>query len=284
MWRTTSLALVALSCGTRSSLHGSRMTPAPLLGGRGSLVDLPPAGDARSDVLADGWPVWVVHHRDGTAMVLSAVAPPHASSASTLFAGRVQLVRWLPSARRFLAGDVLYDEYGRVLGYASDDGCVTDCPRVVDPALEERDLDRFLAVAAFGGMIVDELQPSRPRDEAPWWVDWDRDVHAAHELAVARDDVTLAANVSLTDAMHLPLGSYAIVAASIVQSTSAAPRLCADSPKCATCDAGSPRAFGIANVASERAAVHAESGTILVRREPTGLAVIATSRAGACTQ
>lgn len=282
MWRTTAFAL-ALACGDHYALHGSHPAPAPRLGGRGSIVELPVAGEARGDVLGDGWPVWVVHHADGTALVLSAVAPPHARSAETLFAGRAQLVRWLPAARRFIAGDVMYDEYGRVLGYASDDACVTDCPHVVDPALEERDLDRFSAVVTFGRMIVEELEPSRPPGAVPRWVDWDRDVHAARELAVGRDDVALAPAISATDAMHLPLGSYVIVAGSIVQSTSAPPRLCADSPRCASCDADSPLAFGIANVPLDRAAAHAESGTILVRREPTGLAVIATSRAGACS-
>ncbi len=287
MRRTTSLVLVLaglVSCGQHAALNGSRSGPMPRPGGRGSVVELPPVGEARSDVLADGWPVWVVHHADGTAMVLSAVAPPHGSSAETLFAGRADLVRWSRSTHRFVAGDVIYDEYGRVLGYASDVGCVEDCPRIVDPALEERDLDRFSAVVAFRRMIVDELQESPPRREVQQWVDWDRDVHAAHELAIGRDEITLAAAVTVTAAMHLPLGRYALVAASIVQSTGAAPRLCVDSPRCASCDASSPLAFGLARVSLDRDATHAESGTLLVRREATGLAVVATSRAGACTE
>jgi hypothetical protein len=281
MWRLTSLVLVA-ACGNPLALHGSQSASEPRLGGRGSIVDMPRAGEARGDVLGDGWPVWVVRHADGSATVLSAVARAHARSAETLFAGRAALVRWLPAVRRFVAGDVLYDEYGRVLGHASDDGCVTECPRVVDPALDERDLDRFNAVVAFERMIVDALEPSRSRDLAPPWVDFDRDVHARHELAVGHDDVSPAAAIGVADAMRLPLGSYAIVAGSIVQATSSAPRLCSDSPRCAACDASSPLAFGLARVSLDRAGEHAESGTILVRREPTGLAVIATSRAGAC--
>jgi hypothetical protein len=283
MWRTLLLVFALEACGDHYALHGSQPSAAPRLGGRGSLVDLPPAGAARNDVLGDGWPVWVVHHPDGTVMVLSAVAPAHTRSAEMLFAGRAQLVRWLPSTHRLVAGDVLYDEYGRVLGYASDDGCVSDCPRVVDPALEERDLDRFSAVVAFGHLTIDELEPSPPRREAPQWVDWDHEVHAAHELAIGRDDVTVSPAVSVVDAMHLPLGSYTTVAGSVVQSTSEPPRLCSDSPRCAACDDSSPLAFGVDTVSIDQAAVHAESGTILVRREPTGLAVIASSHARACT-
>jgi hypothetical protein len=283
MWRTMLLVLALEACGDHYALHGSQFSPAPRFSGRGSLVDVPSTGDARSDVLRDGWPVWVVHHTDGTVMVLSAVAPAHTRSADTLFAGRAQLVRWLPSNRRLVAGDVLYDEYGRVLGYASDDGCVADCPRVVDPAFEERDLDRFSAVASFGHMIIDDLEPSPPGREAAQWVDWDHDVHAAHELTIGLDEVTVAPAVTVVDAMHLPLGSYTIVAASVVQSTNAPPRLCSDSPRCAACDASSPLAFGVETVSIDHAAEHAESGTILVRREPTGLAVIASSHARACT-
>ncbi len=274
MRSVTVLVLAGLvACNSGYALHGSQASSARPPAGRGSIVALPPPGDARPDVLAEGWPVWVVRHGDGSATVVSAVGPSHLRA----------LVRWLPVTRRFLAGDVLYDEYGRVLGHATDDSCVTDCPRVVDPALDERNLDRFTAVVAFDHMIVDELVPSPSRD-APDWIDWDHDLdrdHAPHELAVGRDELSPVA-FGLADAMRVPIGSYATVAGSIVQSTSAAPRLCADTPHCAACDARSPLAFGVARSPVSEVAVHAESGTILVRREPTGLAVIATSRARAC--
>jgi len=280
MWRIVLVALAA--CGPSYALHGSQADPARPVAGRGSVVELPAGGAARGDVLRDGWPVWVVRHADGSASVLSAVAPPHRSSADALFASRSELVRWLPAARRFVAGAVVYDEYGRVIGHASDDDCTADCPRIVDPALDERDLDRFTATVAFGRMIVDELVPSRARSDTPDWVDWDRDPQVPRALAVGRDDQPPAAPLGVAAAMRLPLGSYAIVAGSIVQSTSAAPRICADSPRCAACDPSSPLALGVARRSVSQAAIHAESGTILVRREPTGLAVIATSRLGAC--
>ena len=245
------------------------------------MVELPAEGTARGDVLRDGWPVWVVRHDDGSTTVVSAVAPPHSGSAATLFASRAELVRWLPSTHRFVADDVAYDEYGRVLGHATDDGCIANCPRVVDPAFDQRDLDRFTAMVAFDKVIVDELVPARPIDDAPQWVDWDRQPPVTRVLAVGRDDRSPTA-VHVDEALHLPLGSYAIVAGSIVQSTSDAPRICADTPRCAACDPSSPLALGVARVTVDRPAVHAESGTILVHREATGLAVIATSRAGAC--
>jgi hypothetical protein len=281
MWSLTALALALAACNPGLALHGSHSSSVRPPGGRGSIVDLPPTGDARPDVLGSGWPVWVVRHGDGSATVVSAVAQPRPSSAS-----HGALVRWLPATRRFLAGDVLYDEYGRVLGYATDDSCVTDCPRVSDPALDERNLDRFTAVVAFERMIVDELVPAQPRDDAPDWIDWDRDIdrslHATRELAVGGDQVSPVA-FGLADALRVPLGSYAIIAASIVQSTTAAPHICADTPRCAACDASSPLAFGVPRSPVSEVAVHAESGTILIRREPTGLAVIATSRARACS-
>ncbi|HTR54701.1 MAG TPA: hypothetical protein VMJ10_28610 [Kofleriaceae bacterium] len=282
MWqRSLVLALAGLeSCASRYALHGSQSDPPRPLNDRGSLVDLPPAGAARSDVLRDGWPVWVVRHDDGSATVVSAVAP-RVVSAATLFAGRAALVRWLPTTRRFVADDVMYDEYGRVLGYASDDACIAGCPHVIDPAFGERDLDRFAAAVAFDRAVVDDFLPSPARDDAERWVDWDREPHAAHELAVGRDDVSPPA-IAVADATRIPLGDYAVVAGSIVQSTSAAPHICADSPRCAACEPESPLALGVPRVALDQPAIHATSGTILVRREPTGLAVIATSRAGEC--
>ena len=284
MSRTILLALAVGAvgaCGSSYVLHGSHSDPARPRSGRGSMVELPAEGTARGDVLRDGWPVWVVRHDDGSATVLNAVAPPHSRSAATLFASRAELVRWLPTTRRFVADDVAYDEYGRVLGHATDDSCVANCPRVIDPAFDQRDLDRFSAMVAFDKVIVDELVPSRPIDDAPEWIDWDRAAPIPRVLAVGPDDRSPAA-VQVGDALHLPFGSYAIVAGSIVQSTSAPPRICADTPRCAACDPDSPLALGVARVTVDRPAVHAESGTILVRREPTGLAVIATTRAGAC--
>jgi len=285
-WPRASLALAfALaaveSCGTHYALHGSAAEPARPPNGRGSVVDLPAAGAARPDVLGSGWPVWVVRHGDGSATVLSGVAPREASAA-TLFESRAALVRWLPAARRFVAGAVMYDEYGRVLGHASDEACVAECPRVIDPAFDERDLDRFAAAVAFDRLVIDELVPAPPRGDPAQWLDWDRELPDAHELAVGRDDVSPAA-FAVDDAMHIPVGAYAVIAGSIVRSTTAAPHICPDAPTCAACDASSPLALGVPPISIDQAADHATSGTILVRREPTGLAVIATSRAGACS-
>ena len=83
----------------------TRPTGLPLAGS--NVVELPPPGEAKAVFLADGTPVFVVAHQDGTASVIEA------------FSGHVpygmkKLVWWCPSARWFedpFHGSK-YDEYG----------------------------------------------------------------------------------------------------------------------------------------------------------------------------
>jgi hypothetical protein len=223
--------------------------------------------------------VWVVRHYDCGVTVASAVAT-HDRSAVTLFQPDGTLVAWVPGARQLLAEDVAYDERGRVVGYADDD-CWADCPRIVEPLPGERDLDTFEASVVGTDVVVGPRLAAPPAREVSRWVPYDRRPHSSRELDVPGER-RVADTIAIADALARPLGSYALVAGSIVQSSVESPHLCADDPHCGACDGDSPLAYGIPAVQVSSPTAHVESGTLLVRREPGGFTVIASSEAGAC--
>ena len=240
-------------------------------------MPLPPVGEARAATLADGWPVWVVHHEGGAVSVISGVAAARTRSASTLFAGPAAIVLWLPAARRFVAGDVAYDDRGRVLGYASEEPCLDECPHAVAKAPDERDLDRYDTTLALDRVYIGARDPAPAHVLVSHWVPWDQPEHAARELDLGADALAPAVSTAIADAATRPIGSYAIVTGSIVQSTTDVPRLCADTP---TCDDRAPRLLGVPAVPIDHATSHAHAATLLVRRDAAGLTLIATSPSG----
>jgi hypothetical protein len=82
-----------------------RTTPTTLSGS--DLVAVPPRGDTSAVFLADGRPVFVVHHEDGTVSVVDAFSTHRAW-------GVEELVVWCPSNRQFVewAHEAHFDEYG----------------------------------------------------------------------------------------------------------------------------------------------------------------------------
>ena len=88
-----------------------------------SVVPLPDRGDAVSLIADDGTPWWIVHHEDGTASALPAVTRISNTLGVESLAvdERGAIVRWRPNARRFEAGALAFDEYGRALTTGRDD-------------------------------------------------------------------------------------------------------------------------------------------------------------------
>ncbi|HEY1815179.1 MAG TPA: hypothetical protein VGG74_22685 [Kofleriaceae bacterium] len=267
------IALVA--CTHAIVLRGAPTPVAVEPGSRGTTLAMPRVGDAYGANLADGWPVWVIRHYDGTVTVASAVAT-HDRSAATLFQPDAALVAWVAGTRQLLAEDVAYDERGRAIGYADDD-CFGDCPHIVEPLPAERDLDTFEAAVVGNRIVVGPRVAAPPAREVSRWVAYDERPHASRELVVPGEQ-RVAEPIAMADALARPIGSYALVTGSIVQSTVETPHLCA----CGACDADSPLAYGIPAVQISAPTAHAESGTLLVRRDPGGFTVIASSDAGAC--
>ena len=224
--RTAIAVIIFSSCGNDLMLRGSTDAPPTTIDGRGTSLALPPIAQTRGAALADGWPVWLVRHDSGDVTVISAVAPQRSRSATTVFAGQSALVRWLPASRRLLADDILYDEYGRVLGYGADDFCLDGCPRIVEPAPDERDLDTFAVAVAGNGLRVYESRRSPAKPEVYRWVDWDHQSHIGREILARSDESFPAAPTTIADVLAHPLGTYAFVTGAIVQSTTDAPRLC----------------------------------------------------------
>lgn len=72
-------------------------------------LPLPPAGQARAEMLADGTPIWVVHEQGGEVMVLDARSPHDAW-------GLTALVQWCPSTGFIDARGNRFDARGRYLG------------------------------------------------------------------------------------------------------------------------------------------------------------------------
>jgi hypothetical protein len=71
------------------------------------VLDVPRAGEVAPVFLADGRPVFIVHHGDGTVSVVDAFS-------SHVQYGLKDLVAWCPSTRHFVevAHEARYDEFG----------------------------------------------------------------------------------------------------------------------------------------------------------------------------
>ena len=74
------------------------------------VVTVPPRGETSAVFLADGRPVFVVHHQDGTVSVVDAFSSHRAW-------GVEELNVWCPSTRQFVevAHEAHFDEYGRLV-------------------------------------------------------------------------------------------------------------------------------------------------------------------------
>jgi hypothetical protein len=89
----------------------------PTIGPEVARIPLPPAGEARSVLLDDGTPIWVVHHDDGTASAVPAIVPYRDDEQ---VAGLSSIVQWAPSGA--FHGPIVWDAWGRALtaGRAAD--------------------------------------------------------------------------------------------------------------------------------------------------------------------
>jgi hypothetical protein len=270
------LCLLALAaCSTPLVLQGSPSPPAPPPIHAEASLALPARGEVRSDVVSGGWPVWVIHHDDGRVSVLSGIAA-RARSGPTLFEPTAAIVRWFPHTRRLLGGDVVYDEHGHVLGYAQST-CTELCPRIAEPAPEERGLDTFDITLAPARIFTGALRKAPPGAD-PAWHDADRGEHVVTDIDPSPGELVPLAT-TIARALERPLGSYTVVRGSIVRTTVDEPHLCSAS---CTCTELSPRVLGVAAIAINKTAIDATPGTMLVRREPLGLVVVAMNHDGAC--
>jgi hypothetical protein len=229
-----------------------------------AMLDVPPIGDARGATLVDGWPVWVVRHADGTLDVFSAVVR-RVRSGATLFDGDRALVRWLPGERRFVAGDVTYDELGHAIAYVD--------PHELEQPDDTRDLDSFDYWPDGHRIAIGVWRPGAQHVRDPDWLPWDHEPHVAQEAPLLPGEREVTPPIAIGDAAAAPIGTYAIVRGALVQSTEAAPRVCG----CGGCAATAPLALDVRAITVSAHTDHAEPATMLVRREPSGLAVIATS-------
>jgi hypothetical protein len=206
-------------------------------------------------VLGNGWPVWVVHHQDDSVTIVSAVRVDAARTVAT--APRAEpsafMVTWLEEPRRFVSARIVYDEYGRALGYRSSMICLDECPRIEDQPRVVTDLDTFalsfdgrdLGSAAEGrrGSIgrgptrvdVHDLRRGIGRAASRQWIALRRRDAPDHDII---DPALPWPELSIEQARALHDGSYAIVTGRLVLSTRSEPALCGDpsaSNACAAC-------------------------------------------------
>lgn len=272
-----------------------------------SRVPRPARGGELSASLSNGFPVWVVHHADGTISVISAVAPARPKGGGFRrddVAAQVDrgLVSWIPGVRRFYSSGVLFDDRGHALGYANFDGCAGECTRIEDMPPLLRDLDTFRVRPQPDDIEVGQLVEGKSRRRAKSWLPWRRpaareeDMNAANSPAVRR--------TSLVDALALAEGQYAIVDGKTVRSTYHRPVIC-ESTKAGTCGTCGTEQLPLGGIiASDAAHIHsggwwknpgeykrdlrreyasAEPGTFLVRRQRDGFQIVAGVFRGICS-
>jgi hypothetical protein len=215
------------------------------------------------------------------------------------------LVSWIPGIRRFYAGGILFDERGRVLGYADFDGCAGECPRIQDMPLMLRDLDTFTVAARPGSDSVEvgQLVEGQERERAENWVPWRRAAARTEDMQAA--DAPTMPRGSPTAALSLREGSYVVVDGDVVRSTAAEPVICQTTTQPGTCGKCVGDRLQLAGIgASDAAHIHpdgfwrdpaqyfhdrgdvyveAEPGTFLVQRQGTGFLIVAGIFRGNCS-
>lgn len=303
-------ALLVLLCAcaevTTLRYQPSKTSIANVADDRGtSVVPRPARGGTIAATLADGFPVWVVHHHDGTITVVGGVAPVRPKGKSYIRddvsaqVGRY-LVSWIPGVRRFYASGILFDEYGKVLGFAELDGCAGECSRIEDMPQTLRDLDTSdVTPTTDNTLSVGALVEGDFRLRARTWLPWRR--------AANREDDMTAANTpasprrSLVDALKLADGQYATVDGETMRSTHGEPVICKTSNPCRACG---PERLPLVGITSSDAAhihrrgwwrdpseyrrdlkktyVEGQPGTFLVRRQGRGFQIVAGIFRGIC--
>lgn len=299
------LCVCACADVTVVSYRPSKITTGPIIGAHGrSFVARPPVGEAAAAVLADGFPVWVVPHTDGTVTVISAAAPPPPRNGRTYDGVSAQidqaLVAWLPGARQFHANGIAFDERGHVLGYTASGICFDECPKIQNMPQLLHDLDTFAVSFDSTTVEVRELVEGHPRKRADTFIPWQpatRD-HDLESLAVPTIP-----RLSLKAALALAEGRFAIVDGQTVRSSQARPVICEPAKgACGTCGPDRLELEGI--VASDAAHVHssgwwkdpadyhrslkrpyteAQPGTFLVQRQGAGFQIVAGNFRGICS-
>jgi hypothetical protein len=285
---------VAVACGSRHALmlHASPGAQVVKPDGGGAALTTPPAGEARGATLANGWPVWIVAHDDGTFSVLDAVVtrPHYPQPLTTPEPTEQAVVSWIPGVRRFRAGNVLFDDHGRALGYGDYDACLDACEQIEDQPKQLVSLDAFAVEPGPGVVRVGARISGAPREAAPAWLPWrradarDQDLHDAQRPPVPVR--------SLADAMAAPAGTYAIVEGQIVRSTMAEPIVCEMVGHLGWCEGCGPLQVPLAGVPGGEGAfatggtfVRGDIGLWLVRRDGRGFVLVAAGRYdGLCSQ
>ena len=270
-----------------------------------STVSRPARGGTLATTLADGFPVWVVHHHDGTITVVSGVAPVRPKGTGYLRddvsnqVGRY-LVSWIPGVRRFYSSGVLFDEYGTVLGYAEFDGCFGECARIEAMPKTLRDLDTFAVTTTPDDTLsVGALVEGAFRLRAQTWLPWRRPKQREEDMTAADSPVT--PRRSLREALAIADGHYAMVDGDTLRSTHAEPVICKASIPCRPC--GSERLPLVGIASSDAAHIHrrawwrdpgeyrrdlektyvdGQPGTFLVRKQGAGYQIVAGIFRGSC--
>lgn len=147
-------------------------------------VPVPLPGEADAHILAQGQPMIVVRHQDGTISAFDAVAPTDSA-----FGGRARsIVRFVGSTRNFLGGGA-WDEFGRKLDGPISEDLTSFATRVVDGVVEIGDPVALPAGARLGGLT------------------------SRRAMGDAR--IELGDPISLAEALTLPIGHTAFVAAQV---------------------------------------------------------------------
>jgi hypothetical protein len=218
---------------------------APPFGDLTGQASLPANGEATVATLADGTPVYVVHHHDGTVSALDPRAA--ATDAGDEPDGEFRIVTWNAATRIFLGGGA-WDEYGRRIdGFRSSDlqGHATR----VD------------------GDVVEIGSPVPAPSGSPVAATGD-------PPAMSNTTIPLADPISLDNATALSAGSTALIDASVIIDPDGA-HVCTTTSQdfpIEPCPPGSPTVDGIAPIANAR---HAWFGPILATRTETGFTRIA---------
>lgn len=288
-WSATAVVTVLVACGgERVAMRGAayRADEAPSSpGDAATTFPLPGVGEAVAATLPQGWPVWIVHHADGAVSVLSAVAVTRANGRDHpgFFERDAGLVRWISGVRRFVAGNLVYDERGHVLGYPDFDGCLGDCPADARGyPRSQRDLDAFEVQVAGTEIRAGVRHEGAIGAVAITWIPWRRTDDAGRRLDMTDFGRSPIPPGSIAAAVARPVGSYAIIAGAIVRATFDVPRVCTQT-HCERCPQDAPPVTGVSGDRANVPSVEGQQGVFLLRREAAGgFAVIARIAAGSC--
>ncbi|QSQ13121.1 hypothetical protein [Myxococcus landrumensis] len=197
-------------------------------------LELPPPDTVVAVQHPDGTPLWVVHRKDGTVSVFSALVSIGRANPQKVD------VHWQPTLRRFTQV-FAYDDRGMNLGRIECELC-TEPPDSKLYLQAAKDLDTFEVERLPGPPERIRVGPLRPGATHPI------PNQLLPEASEERREFAVPHGLSIAQALALPEGTTLSINATLVRASGEPPRFCENVDRDACCPANAPRLYDVEGI------------------------------------